>query len=94
MSGFETLRQATRGYALRSAVIVLLTLPSMISTGCSTKTPMPPAICRDGNDEQRAAWDRVVKLAKTPGDPFRIEPGVLWAGAHLWRCRDHGVDGI
>ena len=65
----------------------------MILTGCMTPRPivLPEdarlMICKDANEKQKEAWDRVVKLASIDGDLLRIAAGVEWAGGHIWRCR-------
>lgn len=82
---------ASASYSKGSRFVVTLILLSMIS--CSKPVLiLPPeeaqlVICKDGNEEQKASWNRVVKLAKMRGDPAGLAPGVLWAGGHLWRCR-------
>jgi len=81
-------------YGVTLSLLAWLLIPLLlISMACSATHPILAPddarlmICKDGNDEQKASWNRVVKLARLRGDPYKLTPGVLWAGGHLWRCR-------
>ncbi len=95
MKSISSRKRSTHGVT-PSSLVSLLILASLISPGCSTTTSPILApdearlmICKDGNDEQRASWGRMIKLARLRGDPYKLAEGVRWVGGHLWRCRHH-----
>jgi hypothetical protein len=92
LSESNTSNWGIRGFGPLFGCSLMLILLCLTSLGCTKRKPIPfqpdHAICRNGNNEQLASWDRMVELAAIDFDPYEIRLGTLWAGGHLWRCRN------
>ena len=66
----------------------LLTLLFLSSTACLGPAPRLPkdSVCKDGNADQWASFNVMVRMAMMENDPYQVRDGVIWIGSMLKRC--------